>query len=81
MSSSYSSQIFTPRIANKIKSKGKQEFQSVEDAFAIYNAYVQQCRFSIRMSNSKKKYETNELIWKQFVYSKKGQTDTLLKKS
>ncbi|KAG6424546.1 hypothetical protein SASPL_114964 [Salvia splendens] len=51
------------------------KFQSINDAFEFYNQYAGEAGFSARYSNSKKNKMTNEVVWKQFVCFKAGQTD------
>ncbi|KAG6430838.1 hypothetical protein SASPL_108911 [Salvia splendens] len=51
------------------------KFESVDDAFEFYNQYAREAGFSARYSNSRKNKMTNEVVWKQFVCFKAGQTD------
>ncbi|KAG6390848.1 hypothetical protein SASPL_148593 [Salvia splendens] len=51
------------------------KFQSIDDAFEFYNQYAREAGFSARYSNSRKNKMTNEVVWKQFVCFKAGQTD------
>ncbi|XP_060675878.1 protein FAR1-RELATED SEQUENCE 5-like [Ziziphus jujuba] len=68
-------QLYTPQVVEQKKPNVKQEFQTIEEAFQFYNAYARECGFSARMSTSKRKKGTNELIWKQFVCFKEGETN------
>ena len=69
------SKVYAPKVADEKKPKVKQEFQTIEEAFTFYNAYARECGFSARMNNSRKKKGTNEIVWKQIVCSKEGETN------
>nr|XP_048337433.1 protein FAR1-RELATED SEQUENCE 5-like [Ziziphus jujuba var. spinosa] len=75
MSDDTGTQLYTPQVVEQKKPNVKQEFQTIEEAFQFYNAYARECGFSARMSTSKRKKGTNELIWKQFVCFKEGETN------
>ncbi|XP_047964762.1 protein FAR1-RELATED SEQUENCE 5-like [Salvia hispanica] len=70
-----SDQLYTPQVANDRKPEIGMKFASIDDAFAFYNQYAREAGFSARYSNSKKNKVTNEVVWKQFVCFKAGQTD------
>ncbi|KAG6437481.1 hypothetical protein SASPL_102399 [Salvia splendens] len=56
------------------------KFASIDDAFEFYNQYAREAGFSARISNSKKN-KMNEVVWKQFVCFKAGQTDEVRSKN
>ncbi|KAG6399875.1 hypothetical protein SASPL_141360 [Salvia splendens] len=67
--------LYAPQVANDRKPKIGMRFATVADAFAFYNQYAREAGFSARSSSTKKNKKTNELVWKQFVCFKAGQTD------
>ena len=71
---------YTPQVADGKKPKVK-EFCTIEEAFNFYNAYARECGFSAKMNNSRKKKGTNEIVWKQFVCSKEGDTNEFYQKN
>ena len=75
------SKVYAPKVADEKKPKVKQEFQTIEEAFTFYNAYARECGFSARMNNSRKKKGTNEIVWKQIVCSKEGETNEYYQKN
>ncbi|KAG6412346.1 hypothetical protein SASPL_125023 [Salvia splendens] len=56
------------------------KFASIDDAFEFYNQYAREAGFSARISNSKQN-KMNEVVWKQFVCFKAGQTDEVRSKN
>ncbi|XP_047952720.1 protein FAR1-RELATED SEQUENCE 5-like, partial [Salvia hispanica] len=68
-------QLYIPEVANDRKPEIGMKFGSIDDAFEFYNQYAREAGFSARYSNSRKNKMTNEVVWKQFVCFKAGQTD------
>ena len=68
-------ELHIPQTANDRKPEIGMKFASIDDAFEFYNQYAREAGFSARISNSKKNKMTNEVVWKQFVCFKAGQTD------
>ncbi|XP_042051373.1 protein FAR1-RELATED SEQUENCE 5-like [Salvia splendens] len=68
-------QLYIPQVANDRKPKIGMQFESIDDAFEFYNQYAREAGFSARYSNSRKNKMTNEVVWKQLVCFKAGQTD------
>ena len=67
--------LYIPQVGNDRKPEIGMRFATVDDAFAYYNQYAREAGFSARSSSSKKNKKNNELVWKQFVCFKAGQTD------
>ncbi|KAG6429053.1 hypothetical protein SASPL_107092 [Salvia splendens] len=73
-------ELHIPQIANDRKPEIGMKFASINDAFEFYNQYARVAGFSARISNSKKN-KMNEVVWKQFVCFKAGQTDEVRSKN
>ncbi|KAG6387255.1 hypothetical protein SASPL_152442 [Salvia splendens] len=74
-------QLYIPQVVNDRKPKIGTKFESIDDAFEFYSQYAREASFSARYSNSRKNKMTNEVIWKQFVCFKAGQTDETCSKN
>ncbi|XP_057785582.1 protein FAR1-RELATED SEQUENCE 5-like [Salvia miltiorrhiza] len=75
MEENINDQLYIPQVADDRKPKTGMKFASIDDAFSFYNQYAREAGFSARLSNSKRMKMTNEVVWKQFVCFKAGQTD------
>ncbi|KAG6430089.1 hypothetical protein SASPL_108150 [Salvia splendens] len=75
LSENMNDQLYIPQVANDRKPKIGMQFESIDDAFEFYNQYAREAGFSARYSNSRKNKMTNEVVWKQLVCFKAGQTD------
>ncbi|XP_047939469.1 protein FAR1-RELATED SEQUENCE 5-like [Salvia hispanica] len=75
MGENMNDQLYIPQIANDRKPEIGMKFTSIDDAFEFYNQYAREAGFSARISNSKRNKITKEVVWKQFVCFKAGQTD------
>ena len=75
LSENMNDQLYIPEVANDRKPEIGMKFGSIDDAFEFYNQYAREAGFSARYSNSRKDKMTNEVVWKQFVCFKAGQTD------
>ncbi|KAG6436722.1 hypothetical protein SASPL_101624 [Salvia splendens] len=73
-------ELHIPQTANDRKLEIGMKFASIDDAFEFYNQYACEAGFSARISNSKKN-KMNEVVWKQFVCFKAGQTDEVRSKN
>ncbi|KAF3455267.1 hypothetical protein FNV43_RR05715 [Rhamnella rubrinervis] len=73
-------QAFEPQVTIDRKPRVGQEFETVEAAYEFYNLYAREVGFTARMGGSRKKANSNELIWKQFVCYKEGETNNNYKK-
>ncbi|XP_042009035.1 protein FAR1-RELATED SEQUENCE 5-like [Salvia splendens] len=73
-------ELHIPQTANDRKPQIGMKFASIDDAFEFYNQYAREAGFSARISNSKKN-KMNEVVWKQFVCFKAGQTDEVHSKN
>ncbi|XP_073138698.1 protein FAR1-RELATED SEQUENCE 5-like [Henckelia pumila] len=56
---------YIPQVGDDRKPKIGMEFESLDDAFSFYNQYARESGFSARMSNIKKKGQTDERWSKQ----------------
>ena len=74
-------ELHIPQTVNDRKPEFGMKFASIDDAFEFYNQYAREVGFSVRISNSKKNKITNEVVWKQFVCFKAGQTDQFRSKN
>ncbi|XP_015873603.2 protein FAR1-RELATED SEQUENCE 5-like [Ziziphus jujuba] len=73
-------QPYIPQVADEHKPEVGQEFQTIEGAYAFYNRYAREAGFSVRLSNSRKRPGTGELIWKKIVCYKEGETNETYQK-
>ncbi|KAI9173939.1 hypothetical protein LWI28_009119 [Acer negundo] len=78
-SSSESNQIFyvPGQVSDDHAPKLGQEFLSLEEVLDFYNAYAKKkAGFSVRINSSKRSKDNNEILRKEYVYSKEGKTST-----
>ncbi|KAL8499399.1 hypothetical protein ACS0TY_022393 [Phlomoides rotata] len=66
---------YTPQVEDNRKPYVGQEFSTNEDAFALYNQYARESGFSVKIRNSRRVKETNEVVWREFTCNKEGQTN------
>ncbi|KAG6408053.1 hypothetical protein SASPL_131055 [Salvia splendens] len=67
--------LYIPQVAKDRKPEIGMKFATVDDAFSFYNQYAWESGFSAGLSSSKRNKMNNEVVWKQFVCFKAGQTD------
>ena len=66
--------VYILQVSDNLKPKVGQKFQSIDEAFEFYINYAKEAGFSVRSNSSKRCKGTNEVIRKEFVCYKEGES-------